>query len=109
MSSNFIVTDCNCDVKGTELEICHKSTGQCLCKEGFGGPRCDQCLPGYSGYPDCKPCGCSDVGSTSKVCDHSGKCPCFSNFAGKTCDQCIPGYYSYPECLCKDMKHFVQN
>lgn len=54
--------DCNCDLQGTLAEVCEKSTGQCLCKEGFGGPRCDKCLPGYYNYPDCQPCNCSISG-----------------------------------------------
>lgn len=81
--------------------ICDKETGKCLCKEGYGGERCDICIPKYYGYPDCKPCNCSAVGSASTTCDPSGKCPCLHNFAGKTCEQCSPGYYKYPECLSK--------
>lgn len=94
-------TDCNCDNKGTESEVCSKETGSCICKEGYGGPRCDQCLPGYYNYPDCVPCNCSVSGSVSKICDATGRCHCLSNFGGKQCTQCSTGYYAYPECLCK--------
>ncbi|CAG2053236.1 unnamed protein product [Timema podura] len=86
--------------------ICDKQSGQCLCKEGYGGDRCDQCIAEYYGYPDCKSCGCSEVGSASTVCDASGKCPCLYNFAGRTCDQCNPGYFKYPECLGKSFHAF---
>lgn len=93
--------DCNCDVKGTLPGVCDKSNGQCLCKPGYGGPRCDQCVAGFSGFPDCKPCNCSSVGSAFSVCDVTGKCTCLTNYAGKLCDQCSPGYYQYPNCLRK--------
>lgn len=97
----FQFLDCNCDLQGTESDICDKGTGKCLCKEGYGGPRCDQCLPSYFSYPECVKCNCSSVGSVSMTCDTSGKCPCLNNFAGKQCTQCSAGYYDYPQCLCK--------
>lgn len=91
--------DCNCDARGTKQGICDKNDGVCLCKEGYGGSRCDQCINGYYGYPNCKPCNCSLIGSSSISCDSIGKCSCLANFAGKTCNQCSPGYYMYPECI----------
>ena len=33
---------CDCDAKGSVEEICDKNTGDCLCKEGYGGERCDK-------------------------------------------------------------------
>ncbi len=42
------VSACDCDPKGTTDEVCDKRNGQCLCKEGFGGPRCDRCEPGVN-------------------------------------------------------------
>ena len=33
---------CNCDVSGATDEICTKTDGECLCKEGYGGERCDR-------------------------------------------------------------------
>lgn len=96
-----MTTDCNCDLIGSLPEICDKNNGQCLCKKGYAGPRCDKCSSGYNGYPNCKPCGCSESGSASSICDASGICPCLTSFAGRTCEQCSPGYYQYPECKCK--------
>lgn len=72
-----------------------------MCKEGYAGPRCDKCSSGYNGYPNCKPCGCSESGSASSICDASGICPCLTSFAGRTCEQCSPGYYKYPDCKSK--------
>lgn len=91
---------CKCDIHGTVEEVCNKQSGKCLCKEGFGGPRCDQCLPGFSqNFPDCTPCNCSAAGSKHTSCDHNGKCHCLKQFSGKRCDQCMTGFYNYPECL----------
>lgn len=103
INSSFYISlpDCDCDIQGTEEEICDKDNGQCICREGFGGPRCDQCLPGYYNYPACKTCNCSATGSTAITCDNTGKCNCLTNFAGKQCTLCSAGYFSYPECLRK--------
>lgn len=41
---------CGCDPIGAYNSSCHDSIGQCYCKPGVGGTRCDVCLPGYYGY-----------------------------------------------------------
>ncbi|XP_055508750.1 LOW QUALITY PROTEIN: netrin-4 [Leucoraja erinacea] len=40
---------------------CDADTGQCLCKPGVAGPRCDKCLLGYWGLGQygCRPCDCA--------------------------------------------------
>ena len=90
--------DCDCDVKGTVSEICDKNNGRCLCKPGYGGARCDQCISGFTGFPNCLPCNCSSIGSPSESCDVTGKCVCHPHFGGKQCNQCSPGFYQYPNC-----------
>ncbi|KAK4830393.1 hypothetical protein QYF61_010904 [Mycteria americana] len=41
--------------------FCDPSTGDCPCKPGVAGPRCDRCLPGYWGFSayGCRPCDCA--------------------------------------------------
>uniref|UniRef100_A0A8C3S8Z0 Laminin subunit beta 3 n=1 Tax=Chelydra serpentina TaxID=8475 RepID=A0A8C3S8Z0_CHESE len=49
--------ECDCNIQGTEGMGCDKTTGSCLCRPGFTGPRCDQCQRGYcSNYPRCETC-----------------------------------------------------
>uniref|UniRef100_A0A665WEU1 Laminin subunit beta-2-like n=1 Tax=Echeneis naucrates TaxID=173247 RepID=A0A665WEU1_ECHNA len=74
----------------------------CSCKQGYSGPRCDQCAPGYHGNPglpggQCLPCECNgnidtqDPGS----CDpRTGKClKCLYHTDGPSCSHCQHGYY----------------
>ena len=60
---------CDCDPSGTEDEVCDGQNGQCLCKPGFAGRRCDRCDDAFFGYPACRECLCHDRGSKTSQCD----------------------------------------
>uniref|UniRef100_A0A4W5KU69 Laminin subunit alpha-1 n=1 Tax=Hucho hucho TaxID=62062 RepID=A0A4W5KU69_9TELE len=66
--------ECSCDMKGSLTPACIRddnhakpendlNPGQCLCKEGFAGERCDRCVFGYRDFPLCSRCECSLEGS----------------------------------------------
>ncbi|CAF4973626.1 unnamed protein product, partial [Rotaria socialis] len=38
---------CNCHPVGSRGKVCNQTTGQCPCKEGVSGLRCDRCMKGY--------------------------------------------------------------
>lgn len=68
---------CSCHPVGSAVlplgprTFCDPSTGDCPCKPGVAGPRCDHCLPGYWGFSayGCRPCDCA------RSCDpHTGDC-----------------------------------
>uniref|UniRef100_A0A8D2JZF2 Laminin subunit alpha-5 n=1 Tax=Theropithecus gelada TaxID=9565 RepID=A0A8D2JZF2_THEGE len=44
---------CSCSPAGTLPEGCDEA-GRCPCQPGFAGPHCDQCHPGYHGFPNCQ-------------------------------------------------------
>ncbi|NXT60268.1 LAMB1 protein, partial [Chaetops frenatus] len=95
--------------EGSVSTICDSTTGQCPCREGTHGPRCDRCQPGHWGFPVCRPCQCNGhaencdprTGSCLRCRDHTD--------AGSRCDECAPGYYGDPlqggrclPCQCHD-------
>ncbi|KAM9785727.1 laminin subunit beta-1 [Neosynchiropus ocellatus] len=93
-SSHFNAHSCHADAS-SNLIICN-------CREGYTGPRCDQCAPGHYGDPDqaggqCLPCGCSGNIDTQDPdsCDpRTGRClKCLYNTDGPSCAQCQHGYY----------------
>jgi len=43
---------CNCYTPGSFSSVCEQSTGYCICKPGYFGRDCSQCLPGRYG-PNC--------------------------------------------------------
>ncbi|MGH0179179.1 UNVERIFIED_CONTAM: hypothetical protein FKN15_017213 [Acipenser sinensis] len=50
-------TPCDCDVSGTARGGCDKTTGECICRIGVTGRRCDRCQRGHcKQYPACKQC-----------------------------------------------------
>ncbi|XP_066103211.1 laminin subunit alpha-1 [Saccopteryx bilineata] len=98
---------CDCDPVGSLSSVCikddlhsnlHKGKwpGQCPCKEGYAGAKCDRCQFGYRGYPTCIRCSCSPAGSMNEdPC--SEPCLCKKNTEGKNCDSCKPGFYNLKE------------
>uniref|UniRef100_A0A673MDS4 Netrin-1-like n=1 Tax=Sinocyclocheilus rhinocerous TaxID=307959 RepID=A0A673MDS4_9TELE len=48
---------CKCHPMGAVGRWCNQSTGQCLCREGVTGQRCNRCAPGYKqGHSPLRPC-----------------------------------------------------
>uniref|UniRef100_A0A672RPW1 Netrin 5 n=1 Tax=Sinocyclocheilus grahami TaxID=75366 RepID=A0A672RPW1_SINGR len=48
---------CKCHPMGAVGHWCNQSTGQCLCREGVTGQRCNRCAPGYKqGHSPLRPC-----------------------------------------------------
>ncbi|XP_076014482.1 laminin subunit alpha-1 [Genypterus blacodes] len=91
--------ECNCDLRGSESPICSRddtqpgaSPGQCVCKEGFAGRRCDRCAFGYRDFPQCSRCECNLDGSINS--DPCNECICKVNVMGAHCDLCKPGFYN---------------
>ncbi|KAJ9598480.1 hypothetical protein L9F63_010833, partial [Diploptera punctata] len=90
---------CNCKNPGAtgrcaqDGDPTDKTPGHCECVEGFGGPQCETCAPGYRGYPKCEPCQC-DVRGIDMTSSCETSCKCKENVEGEKCDRCKPGYFS---------------
>ncbi|CAD6189781.1 unnamed protein product [Caenorhabditis auriculariae] len=88
--------ECGCDVTGSEGVSCHLVTGQCVCKPGVTGQKCDQCLPNYygldaEGCTQCEPCP-----APGQVCDPvDGSCVCPPNTVGEMCENCTDNAWDY--------------
>ncbi len=89
---------CNCDPVGS-LNLQCDSYGQCICKTGVTGEKCNQCLPDFFNFDviGCTSCDCNEAGSANNnpVCDtNTGRCECKVNVEGRRCDSCKTGYFN---------------
>ncbi|XP_038204561.1 laminin subunit beta-3 [Arvicola amphibius] len=99
---------CNCDPRNSLSPQCNQFTGQCPCREGFGGLTCNsaairQCSDRTHGdvATGCRACDCDFRGTEGPGCDKSsGRCLCRPGITGPRCDQCQRGYCDrYPVCV----------
>ncbi|XP_008851420.1 laminin subunit beta-2 [Nannospalax galili] len=92
---------CQCDPQGSLSSECNPHGGQCMCKPGVVGRRCDVCATGYYGFgpTGCQACQCSPDGALSSLCEGtSGQCPCRTGAFGLRCDHCQRGQWGFPSC-----------
>ncbi|XP_063681285.1 laminin subunit gamma-1-like [Bolinopsis microptera] len=92
--------DCVKDSSFSNIQGKPMTAGQCFCREGWTGRRCDVCSDGwYLSGGECSPCECSVLGSVSETCDQdSGECECRVGYRGRTCGQCTERKFSFPKC-----------
>ncbi|KAL8179611.1 UNVERIFIED_CONTAM: hypothetical protein K2H54_069626 [Gekko kuhli] len=88
----FIVTSAASDIIPT---LTAKETGQCACRPRVIGQRCDTCIPGAFGFPQCEvgscnPAGLEDADPSSPM----GSCKCRAYVEGSSCDRCKPLYWN---------------
>ncbi|XP_038145818.1 agrin isoform X3 [Cyprinodon tularosa] len=91
---------CQCNVHGSYKGTCDPTSGQCSCKPGAGGQKCDRCEPGFwnfraivtEGMSGCTPCSCDPTGSVRDDCEQmSGLCSCKTGVKGLKCNVCPDG------------------
>uniref|UniRef100_A0A8D0GBE9 Laminin subunit gamma 2 n=1 Tax=Sphenodon punctatus TaxID=8508 RepID=A0A8D0GBE9_SPHPU len=95
---------CYCNPQGSLGPQCDEH-GQCRCKPGVMGAKCDQCQPGFYtlSVAGCtrgghsfllRSCNCNPAGSTGRCV--SGHCGCKAGVVGEQCDRyvCKQGYYN---------------
>ncbi|KAM7099387.1 agrin isoform 1-T1 [Molossus nigricans] len=91
---------CQCNPHGSYSGTCDPGTGQCSCRPGVGGLKCDRCEPGFwnfrgivtDGRSGCTPCSCDPRGAVRDDCEQmTGLCSCKPGVAGPKCGQCPDG------------------
>uniref|UniRef100_A0A4W3J866 Laminin, alpha 5 n=1 Tax=Callorhinchus milii TaxID=7868 RepID=A0A4W3J866_CALMI len=97
-------TPCDCLLCGTES--CDRRTGECRCKPGITGHRCDRCEQdgrfGYDTCAGCQRCAC-DLAALEETCHTvTGQCQCAPGIGGRQCQQCAPGYWRYTPHGCRE-------
>ena len=78
--------------------------GECKCKPGYTGSKCDECHDGYFKRSDgsCQECNCTLAGSTNNTCNAKGECYCKGRLInGAKCNKCVAGFFNFPNCQCK--------
>ncbi|ETE62973.1 Laminin subunit alpha-5, partial [Ophiophagus hannah] len=82
-----VLVTCLCSIEGSLYDTCNQETGQCTCRPRVSGLRCDACISGAYGFPDCQVGSCNPAGLVHE--DHSlpeGSCECRAYVEGCQCN-----------------------
>uniref|UniRef100_H9H689 Agrin n=1 Tax=Monodelphis domestica TaxID=13616 RepID=H9H689_MONDO len=102
---------CQCNPYGSYGGGCDPTSGQCSCRPGVGGLKCDRCEPGFWNFrgivtdsrSGCTPCNCDPGGAVRDDCEQmTGLCSCKEGITGMKCSQCPPGSILGPSGCEKD-------
>ncbi|XP_020345102.1 netrin-G2 isoform X2 [Oncorhynchus kisutch] len=86
-----VCIECNCNQLGSFHARCN-DTGFCQCRDGSIGPKCEDCLPGYSWRQGCSPNVCDDeflLCQNGGTCFQNQKCLCLPEYKGVLCEQLL--------------------
>uniref|UniRef100_A0A8C5U228 Laminin subunit gamma 2 n=1 Tax=Malurus cyaneus samueli TaxID=2593467 RepID=A0A8C5U228_9PASS len=89
---------CHCHPWGALSPQCD-SDGQCSCKPGVAGDKCDRCQPGFESLSEagCQrsglQCECDPAGSMGDC--HSGRCVCKEGVTGERCHRWVCKQHFY--------------
>uniref|UniRef100_UPI0040386C35 agrin-like n=1 Tax=Callospermophilus lateralis TaxID=76772 RepID=UPI0040386C35 len=92
---------CQCNPHGSYRGTCDPATGQCSCRPGVGGLKCDRCELGFWNFrgivtdsrSGCTSCSCDPRGAVRDDCEQmTGLCSCKPGVAGPKCGQCPDGH-----------------
>ena len=51
---SFFLLECDCNQKGSKSVSCENEDGKCSCKSNVDGHRCQKCVEGFYGFPNCQ-------------------------------------------------------
>ena len=100
ISSTGVCESCECSTAGSENHICDPVSGECVCRDGYEGSRCDRCQSThiYTG-DECLACPCprTEGRNFADQCSYieaSVSCSCSEGFTGLQCEECDAGYFA---------------
>uniref|UniRef100_A0A4W5QCD7 Netrin-G2 n=1 Tax=Hucho hucho TaxID=62062 RepID=A0A4W5QCD7_9TELE len=91
LDDDNVCIECNCNQLGSIHSRCNE-TGYCQCRDGSTGPKCEDCLPGYSWRQGCSPNVCDDdmlLCQNGGTCFQNQKCLCLPEYKGLLCEQLL--------------------
>jgi hypothetical protein len=105
-ATNGMANDCQpcaCSDVGATNNSC-KSDGNCFCKMGVTGDKCDVCETGFFNLTEfgCEDCMCNVNGSVNASCSTlTGECFCKMGVVGRKCDMCDAFHFNFTDAGCE--------